>query len=174
MLTVGLLLKALIGFVTRTRHNYFIHGQLACIAVTFLLFGYTYTSDMQHEKQFGNFDSNRANRANTFFESDTLTQIRAYDALESQFSDKNSFRITDLFSDNIDTVIENISYKIHVSWFEYYLSREPTKLLGAKYYVLADTVINAYINVDVNKNLDFRRRKAYKNRLQKIIDSLTD
>lgn len=174
MLGIGLLLGRLYLYFKKTIQNHFIFGQLTCLIITFLFFIYTFISDREHEKQFGNFEYNRANRDNTFFPADTSYQIKAYDALERNFQDKNSFRITDLFSDNIDTVLNLVPTKIHISWFEYYLSKEPNKFLCAKYYVFNDTLINAYINEDITKNFDFKRRKAYKDSLLKIIDSLSD
>ena len=174
MLTFGLILGRLYLYFKKTAHKHFIFGQLTCIAITSLLFIYTFISDREHEKKFGNLDYNRANRDNTFFPADTSYQIRAYDALESNFQDKNSFRITDLFSDNIDTVLNAVPTKIHISWFEYYLTNEPNRFLCAKYYVFNDTLINAYINEEAIKNFDFKNRKVYKDSLVKVIDSLSD
>jgi hypothetical protein len=174
MILIGLLLSGLYSSFKKTKSKNFIFGQLTCLVITFLLFIYAFISDWQHEKRFGNLESNRANRDNTFFPADTFYQIKAYDALESNFSDKNSFRITDLFSDNIDTVINSVPTNIHISWFEYYLSNEPKKFLCAKYYVFNDTLINEYINADAANNSDFRKRKAYKDSLLKFVDSLSN
>jgi hypothetical protein len=149
-------------------------GQLTCIAITFLLFGYTFISDVQHEKKFGNFEYNRATRDYTFYPVDTPYQRKAFDALESNFPDKNSFRITDLISDDKDTVINSIPTKIYIAWFEYYQSAEPKKFLCAKYYVSNDTLINVYLNEDATKNFDFRKRKTFKDSLLRVVDSLSD
>jgi hypothetical protein len=174
MILIGLLLGRLYLFFKETKQRHFMFGQLTCITIAFLLFTNTFISDREHEKQFGNFDYNRANRDNTFFPADSSYQIKAYDALESNFQDKNSFRITDLFSDNVDTVINSVPTKIHISWFEYYLSSKPSEILCAKYYVFNDTLINAYINEEAKINFDFKRRKAYQDSLLKVIDSLSD
>ena len=174
MLIIGLLLSRLYLHFKKTAQKHFICGQLTCIAIAFLLFIYTFISDKEYQKKFGNVENNRANRNNTFFPADTLYQIKAYDALESNFQDKNSFRITDLFSDNIDTILNSVPTKIHISWFEYYLSNKPNRFLCAKYYVFNDTLINAYINDDATKNFDFKRRKAYKDSILRVIDSLSD
>ncbi len=174
MLVIGFVLSRLYSYFKKTTHKRFIVGQLICIAIAFLLFTYMFISDRQHEKLFGNFDYNRANRGNTFFPADTVFQTKAYDALESNFQDKNSFRIRDLFSDNFDTIINSVPTKIHISWFEYYLSNDPNKYLCAKYYVFKDTLINVYINEDVTNNFDFRKKKLYRDSLLKVIDSIND
>jgi len=174
MLIVGLLLSQLYSYFKKTKNKYFIWGQLTCLTSVFFFFIYTFISDWQHDKQFGNFENNRVNRDNTFFQTDTAYQIKAYDALESNFSDKNSFRITDLFSDKKDTVINSVLTQMHISWFEYYLNKEPNKFLCAKYRVFNDTVINDYLNSDVRLNLDFNKRKAYKDSLLKFVDSLDE
>ncbi|MEO7209667.1 MAG: hypothetical protein ABIY35_01880 [Chitinophagaceae bacterium] len=172
MIVAGLLFTIPYSYFRKTKTRTFILGQLTCLGITTLLFLYTFISDLQHEKQFGNFENNRANRDNTFFLADTIYQIKAYDALEKNFSDKNSFRITDLFSDTKDTVINSLSTKVHISWFEYYLSEDPKKFLCAKYLVFNDTIMTEYINSDATKQLDFKNRKMYKDSLLKFVDSV--
>src|SRR5690242_4060664 len=56
MIVIGLVLGRLYSSFKKTTSKYFILGQLTCIAITFLLFGYTFISDVQHEKKFGNFE----------------------------------------------------------------------------------------------------------------------
>ena len=172
MVVVGLILGRLYAYFKKTSTKYFTIGQLACIAFTFLLFGYTYISDLRHEKLFGNFEYNRATRAYTYYPADSPYQKKAFDALEGNFFDKNSFRITDLISDAKDTVVNSIPTKLYVAWFEYYKSADPKRLLCAKYYVFNDSVINTYRDEDVTKNFDFRKRKAFKDSLLRIVDSL--
>lgn len=173
MIIVGLLLSRFYSYFKKTKKNYFVFGQLACIALTFLLFGYTFISDWQHEKQFGNFDYNRASRDDTFSPADTAYQGRAFDALESNFPDKNSFRIVELLSSNIDTTINSQKEKVYISWFRYYLEKNPTKFLCAKYYVFNDTVINEYVNSDLKENLNFRfRHSAYLDSLLKVAEQI--
>lgn len=174
MIAIGLILSRLYSYFKRTTDRYFVLGQLACIAITFLLFIYTFISDRKHEKQYGNFEYNRATRDYTYYPADSAYQRKAFDALESNFSDKNSFRITDLISDDKDTVINSVPTKFYVAWFEYYQSKEPNKFLCAKYYVSNDTVINAYLNEEVTRNFDFTKRKAFKDSLIRVVDSLSD
>ena len=174
MIVIGLILSRLYSYFKKTTHKDFIFGQLTCIGITFLLFIYTFISNRQHEKLYGNFEYNRATRNYTFYRDDTAYQIKAYDALESNFSDKNSFRITDLFSDDKDTNLNSVPTKIYIAWFEYYLSNQPKKFLCAKYYVFNDTLINAYLNDDATKKFDFKKRKAFKDSLLRVVDSLSD
>ncbi len=171
MIITGLTLSRLYSSIKKTKQNYFVLGQLACIALTFLLFGYTFISDWQREKQFGNFDYNRASRDDTFFPADTAYQGRAFDALESNFPDKNSFRIVELLSSNIDTTINSQKEKVYIAWFRYYLEKNPTKFLCAKYYVFNDTVINDYVDSDLKENLHFQfRHNAYLDSLLKVAE----
>jgi hypothetical protein len=173
MVIIGLILSRFYSFLKKAKQNYFVFGQLACIALTFLVFVYTFISDWQHEKQFGNFDYNRASRDDTFFPADTAYQGRAFDALESNFTDKNSFRIVELLSSNIDTTINSQKEKVYISWFKYYLEKNPTKFLCAKYYVFNDTVINEYINSDSKENLNFRfRHSSYLDSLLKVAEHI--
>lgn len=174
MIIVGVVLGRLYSYFKKTTSKYFILGQFTCIAIIFLLFGYTFISDQQHEKQFGNFEYNRAMREYTFYSVDTPYQRKAFDALESKFPDKNSFRINDLFSDDKETVINSVPTKIYIAWFEYYRSTEPEKFLCAKYYVFDDTLINVYLNQDATKNFDFQKRKALRDSLSRVVDSLSD
>ena len=116
MIVIGLILSRLYSYFKKTTHKYFIFGQLTCIAITFLLFIYTFICDRQHETLFGNFEYNRATRNYTFYPDDTAYQIKAYDALESNFFDKNSFRITDLFSDDKNTDVNSVPTKIYIAW----------------------------------------------------------
>lgn len=174
MIASGLILSRLYSYFKKTTHKYFIFGQVTCITITFLFFIYTFISDRHHEKLFGNYDYNRATRNYTYYPDDTAYQIKAYDALESNFSDKNSFRITDLFSDDKDTNVNSIPTKVYIAWFEYYLSNEHKKFLCAKYYVSNDTLINAYLNDDATKNFDFKKRKAFKDSLIRVVDSLSE
>jgi hypothetical protein len=173
MLMIGLVFSRLHLYFRKTKHSNLIWGQLTCVSISFLLFIYTFVSDRAHEKKFGNFEYNRGNRDNTFFEADKSYQIKAFAALESNFEDKNSFRITDLFSESFDTIANSIPSKVHISWFEYYRSNDPNKVLCAKYYVLNGNLINAYINDDAKENLDYKQRKLYKTNLERIVDSLT-
>jgi hypothetical protein len=172
MIIVGLILGRLYSYFKKTSTKYFIIGQLSCIALTFLLFGYTYISDVHHEKLVGNFEYNRATREYTFYPDDSPYQRKAFDALEGNFSDKNSFRITDLISDDKDTIVNSMPIKLYVAWFEYYKSADTKKRLCAKYYVFNDTTINVYRDEDVTKNFDFTKRKALKDSLLRAVDSL--
>ena len=172
MFIIGFLFSRLYSYFKKTKNEHFIWGHLTCLTCVFLFFIYTFVTDWHHDKQFGNFENNRANRDITSFPTDKVYQTKAYDALESNFPDKNSFRITDLFSDNIDTIINSVPTKIHVSWFEYYLNNEPKKYLCAKYYVFNDTIITGYLNEAVTRNFDFIKRKAYKDSLIKLVGSL--
>ena len=172
MMFVGLILGRLYAYYKKTSKRSFIIGQLDCAVLTLFLFGYTYISDARHEKLFGNFEYNRATREYTFYPEDSAYQRRAFDALESNFSDKNSFRITDLISDDKDTVVNSIRTKLYVAWFEYYKNTNPKKYLCAKYYVFNDTTVNLYRDQDVTKNFDFSKRKAFKDSLLRVVDNL--
>ena len=172
MMVVGFILSLLYSYLNKTTNKHFIFGHLTCIVIAFLLFIYTFISDRQHEKHFGNFDYNRANRDNTFFPIDTAYQAKAYDALESNFTDKNSFRIVELLNSNIDTTINSQKKKVFVSWFKYYLTEKPTNLLCAKYYVFNDTIINEYVNSDLQKNLTFRFHSPYLDSLLKAAEQI--
>ena len=172
MMVVGLALSVLYSYFKKTTNKCFIFGQLTCTVITLLLFIYTFISDRQHERQFGNFDYNRANRDNTFFPTDTAYQAKTYDALESNFSDKNSFRLVEILNGNVDTTINSQKTKIFVSWFKYYLVERPTNLLCAKYYVLNDTVINEYVNSDLQENLNFRFHSPYLDSLLKVAEQV--
>ena len=174
MIVVGLLFGWLYSNFNKKKNKNFILGQLTCLVITFLSFIYTLISDQQHEKRFGNINNNRANRNNTFYPVDTVYQIKAYNALIRNFSDENSFRITELFSGNKDTVINSVSTKMHISWFGYYLNKDRNRVLCAKYLVFNDTVVTEYVNRDAATNLDFINRKMYKDSLLKLVDSLSD
>lgn len=172
MFGLGFLLSLPYSYLKDTKHKNFFWGHSTCMACMFMFFMYTFIADWQHDKKFGNFENNRANRANTFFANDKVYQVKAYDALESNFADKNSFRITDLFSDNFDTSLNSIPTKIHISWFEYYSMTEPTRSLCAKYYVFNDTVVTEYFNEEVIQNSDFKKRKAFKDSLTNLMEEL--
>ncbi len=172
MFLAGRLFSIPYSYFKKTKTKSFGLGHLTCIVITILLFLHTFISDVQYEKQFGNFDNNRANRVNTFYLADTVYQAKAYDELESNFSDKNSFRITDLFSEKKDTLIHSVPTKMHVAWFVYFLTENPDKHLCAKYLVFNDTVISEYLNRDVTTQSDFKTRKMYKDSLLRFTDSL--
>ena len=160
MILIGLILSSLYSFFKKTKKSYFIFGQLSCIVMTLLLFIYTFISDRQHETKYGNFEFNRANRVNTFFPRDTAYQAKAYDALEKNFSDKNSFRLVELVSYNQDSNMNSLISEIHVSLFKYYLEKNPNKFLYAKYNVINDTATQVYIDTVINSS-DFRQPSAW-------------
>jgi hypothetical protein len=166
MIFIGLLSSRLYSYFRKTTNKYFIFGQLTSITISVLLFIYTFISDRQHEKQFGNFDNNRANRDNTFFPADTAYQIKAYDALESNFSDKNSFRLVELLSYNRDSNINSVITKVHISLFKYYLEKDPNTILYAKYLVFNDTAIKVYFDNTLASS-DFREPSVWVDSLLK-------
>jgi hypothetical protein len=172
MIVVGIFFGLLYSLFRKTKNRSFILGQATCLAISALLFLYKFIADWQHEKQFGNLEYNRSARADTFFPADTSYQIKAFDALEGNFSDKNSFRITDLFSDNKDTMINSVLTQVHISWYEYYLNKDPKRILCAKYLVFNDTITTEYVNSDVTKQVDFKVRKMYKDSLLEFAKSV--
>jgi len=171
IVSFGFFIDKLLSLIkTNKKITSFYIGQLLSLIVAIIYCLVDAYSDWQHIKTFGNIEYNRANRNNTFFPVDTTYQARAFDALENNFIDKNSFRITDLFSDNKDSVINSTTTQIHISWFSYYLENDPKTILCAKYRVFNDTVINDYFNSKAMTNSDFCNRKEYKDRLLKAVE----
>ncbi len=113
-----------------------------------------------------NAEFNQLNRSNTILDEDTSYQIRAFDALESNFSDKNSFRLVELLSYNRDSNIKSVITKVHISLFKYYLAKDPGTFLYAKYRVFNDTVIKVYVDT-VIRGSDFREPSAWVDSLLK-------
>ena len=119
-----------------------------------------------HNNKNENSKFNRLNRNNTVFVEDTSYQIRAFDALESNFSDKNSFRLVELLSYNRDSNINSVITKVHISHFKYYLEKDPKTILFAKYQVFNDTAIKIYVD-NAMASSDFREPSAWVDSLLK-------
>jgi cell division protein FtsL len=169
---IGLLFSKLSPFIfkNRTGTYHFFVGQLMILILTATFFLIALFNDLSYEKKFGNIEFNRLNRSNTFFPIDSTHQSKAFDALESNFVDKNSFRLTDLFSDNKDSIVNNTPTQIHICWFSYFKVEDPKKVLCAKYRVYNDTLIADYFNSNAETNSDFIKRKGYKDSLMRIVN----
>jgi len=121
-----------------------------------------------HSNKNENAQFNRLNRSNTIFDEDTSYQIRAFDALESNFPDKNSFRLVELLSYNRDSNINSINTKVHISHFKYYLANDPKSILYAKYRVFNDTAVMVYVN-NAMASSDFREPSVWVDSLLKRV-----
>jgi hypothetical protein len=142
------------------KHSYLII--LVSLGIGFL----PITLGCQHSNKSENAEFNRLNRSNTVFDEDTSYQIKAFDALESNFADKNSFRLVELLSYNRDSNINSITTKIHISLFKYYLEKDPKTILFAKYCVFNDTAIKVYVN-NAMASSDFREPSVWVDSLLK-------
>jgi len=171
----GFVISWLLTFVKKAnKADTLLIGQLISFSAAIIFCSIEFVSDWQHDKQYGNMEWNRANRNNTFYPEDSVYQIKAFDALEKNFTDKNSFRITDLFSDNQYTIINSMATKIHISWFGYFKSNNPNLLLCAKYRTYNDTIEIVYYNSIATSNQDFMTRKNKNDSILKFANHIFD
>jgi len=171
ILLAGWGIGALTRLFKQPRPYSFYTGHIAALLAALVLFLINVSSDRQFERMYGNIESNQANRTNTPYPEDTACQARAFDLLDKRFADRNSYRITDLFSENIYDTIHSVHTKIHVSWFEYYLVSNPDYCLCARLETYNDTTVIVYVNSNCTKP-DFSIRKAKKDSLANIFNKL--
>jgi len=158
----------------------FCFGLLALLAVT-IIAGVNHTKKINHKKQFGNVESNRAVMKDWVYDNEEYIRI-AFNRLESEFTNPNDFDLDAFSVRKRDTIVNGLIDTTYNIFFVYFLKPDTTTKYFSKVSVFTNKPELKIFNIDTKKNKEYMNIKAEKEKqeddvvreINKIVKQLND
>lgn len=135
-------------------------GMLALVVVTIIL-GVNRLTEINHEKQFGNVEDNRAVMKDWVYDNEVYIRI-AFNRLEKEFKDPNDFKLDAFSVRKKDTIISYYQDTLYNIYFVYFLKQDTTNKYFSKVAVLNGQPELTLYNIDTRTSEEYFRIKAEK------------
>ena len=135
-------------------------GILALLSVTIILV-VNNLRELNHKKQFGNVESNRAIMKNWVYDNEEYIRI-AFNRLEKEFNDPNDFKLDAFSVRTKDTIIHESHDTVYNIYFVYFLTPDTINKYFSKVSVLAAKPELKIYNTDTRKSEEYGKIRTEK------------